>query len=115
MNNLQNATKCGKTLHHMDLHSEECHDECPFPCRTSSISYQIENLKLENRNDSFQLLIDFDDYKYMLVNQIPKTKITDLAAKLGGILGLFVGLKFLSLIEIIEFILGFMISVRRKV
>ena len=115
LENSENKQPCRKNLNPSDFESKKCHDECPFPCRTSSFSYQVEKLKSENlSNHSFLLEIDYDDYKYSLTSQIPKTKITDLAAKLGGILGLFVGLKFLSFIEIVEFFLGFLMGVKEK-
>ena len=99
----KDAPSCPEHLGRNDISSTKCYDQCPTPCSTSSISYQVEKFIDKTLGDSFLLEIDYDDYRYLLTSQIPKSKLPDLGAKLGGLLGLFVGLKFLSFIEIIEF------------
>ena len=49
----------------------------------------------------------YNDLKYTKITELQKTKIVDLIANAGGILGLFIGISFLSFIEILEFLLPF--------
>ena len=46
--------------------------------------------------------INYDDVKYTKVSQIPKMTFEDLLANIGGQLGLFIGISFLSFVEIID-------------
>ena len=51
---------------------------------------------------------------YTLMLELPKIKIVDLVANLGGILGLFIGISFLSFVEILEIILEIFIILFEK-
>ncbi len=51
---------------------------------------------------SLSLIIYFEDLKYSLISQQPKIELFGLISNLGGILGLFIGFSFISLLEIIE-------------
>ncbi len=44
----------------------------------------------------------YKDLKYTLISQEPKTETFNFVSNIGGILGLFLGLSFLSFVEIIE-------------
>ena len=48
--------------------------------------------------------IYYQSLKYTSIIQLPKTKPKQLVSNLGGYLGLFVGLSFVSLFEIVEII-----------
>jgi len=50
----------------------------------------------------FSINVYYDDLKYTLISQQPKIELFDLISNLGGILGLFIGFTFISLLEIIE-------------
>ena len=52
-----------------------------------------------------EIYVYYDDLKYTLITQQPKTLLVDLVPNIGGILGLFVGTSFLSFVEIIELII----------
>jgi len=47
----------------------------------------------------------YEDLKFTQITQIAKTTSTDLVSKVGGTLGLFLGLSLLSFIEIFELLL----------
>lgn len=51
------------------------------------------------------LNVYFDDLKYTLISESPKTSIFDLIANIGSALGLFIGISLLSFFEILEYIL----------
>jgi len=50
----------------------------------------------------FSINIYYEDLKYTLISQQPKIELFGLISNLGGILGLFIGFSFISLLEIIE-------------
>jgi hypothetical protein len=50
----------------------------------------------------FSIYVYYEDLKYTLISQQPKIELFGLISNLGGILGLFIGFSFISLLEIIE-------------
>ena len=65
-----------------------------------------------------KMLVSFDVYfsslSYKVIAQNPSTNWDDLIAGLGGTLGLFVGASFLSLLEIIDFLIAVAIILAKK-
>ena len=51
------------------------------------------------------LNVYFDDLKYALISESPKTSIFDLIANIGSALGLFIGISLLSFFEIFEYMM----------
>ncbi len=99
-------------LHNDFDYESKCYEHCPREC--DSIRYQYEaqdlagvaavgDLVIPLNSSSFALCIYFQDLKYTLISQKPKTTWSDLISKIGGTLGLFVGIRLLSLIEIVQF------------
>ncbi len=86
----------------------KCVKECPEEC--DSISYdlfhsfsKLENYKnIDDLNDCVYFTIFYEKLSYTLIDQIPKTNALDLISNIGGNLGLFIGVSFLSFAEIIE-------------
>jgi hypothetical protein len=81
--------------------------ECPEEC--DSISYDIfhsfsklENYKNIELNDCIYFTIFYESLSYTLIDQIPKMNVIDFISNIGGNLGLFIGVSFLSFAEIIE-------------
>ena len=108
-----------------------CKNDCPLECDTleyqitptysqyPSINYAKEELtsspliksKLTNDSKSnyelikqsvLSLNIYYDDFVTAEFIQSPKSDIFDLVSNIGGIMGVFVGASFLSLVELIE-------------
>ena len=57
-----------------------------------------------NRNFAY-ITVYYKELKYALITQEPKTEIFNFISNIGGILGLFLGISFLSFIEILEMFL----------
>jgi hypothetical protein len=51
------------------------------------------------------LFVYYRKLEYTLISQEPKTETFDFISNIGGILGLFLGVSFLSFIEIFEIVL----------
>ena len=113
--------------------NEECLALCPLECEsinydllissTASLSKQgydlIEKLidrftsgfsqyKLtydEVRQKFIALNVYYSDLSYVKISETPKTSFFDLLSNLGGTLGLYIGISFLSLVELVEIFL----------
>ena len=56
-------------------------------------------------NDSFIISVFYEDLKYTWINQKPKMQFIDLISNIGGSLGLFVGISFISFLELFEILI----------
>jgi hypothetical protein len=93
---------------------EKCEQYCPLEC--DSISYSNEVTSVPNENGGIDLRIYYENLQYTSITQIPKEEVSDLIADLGGSLGLFIGLSFMTVFEIGELLIGsfFLLFERRK-
>ena len=106
---------------------EKCSEYCPTEC--NSFSYDVmhyteklpsqgnisdKNFKFKKFNfktyeyisrSYFEILVYYDELKYTLSSQRPKTEIFDFISNVGGIFGLFLGMGLMSFMEILEIIL----------
>ena len=46
----------------------------------------------------------YDALEYTLISEKPQTLLVDLVSNIGGLLGIFIGISFLSILEIFEFL-----------
>lgn len=98
-----------------------CSKFCPIECdfyyltiRSWSSPRSINEIESyeNNKNESyFSFNVYFERLGYTSISQSAKTNIQDLIANIGGTLGLFIGISFLSLIEIVEIIIQALILV----
>ena len=78
-----------------------CVDDCPKECESTRYDYIISSL----RSNLTEIDIRLSDFSYNEFVEVPKVNIFTLISSIGGALGLFIGLKFLSFIEFFEFII----------
>lgn len=122
---------------------QKCSGECPFECEsikyrlsTNYLNYPTEsyaNILLSdasirnkfgenNSKISFERLkrnilsvnVFYDELKYVSFQELEKTSTIDLVAGIGGTLGLFIGVSFLSLIEILEILMRVFFVICKK-
>jgi hypothetical protein len=82
--------------------------ECPLEC--DSIKYEISHsfnkFSIKNETSSSSERVQFSVYyekpEYTVIDQIAQMTVFDLISNIGGNLGLFIGISFLSFAEIIE-------------
>lgn len=81
--------------------------ECPHECDSTYYNLAVNNVydKYNEGTNMFKIYVYYKQLRYRNITQVPKTAVTDLVSAIGGTLGLFVGLRLLSFVEIIEFIL----------
>ncbi len=99
--------------------SEDCENECPQSCESLKFSSQLAqfdytdyDVALLNNETMINLLVS--DLSSLKISQIPKkTTFEFVSADIGGALGLFMGISFLNLIELFEFIAEISLSIVR--
>lgn len=85
---------------------ETCPQECYFINYVSSISNSQLSVEIIKEHSSvFFIEACFASLGFIEVTQIPKYTMFDLVSLLGGSLSLFLGMSFLSIIEIFEFLI----------
>lgn len=87
-----------------DKINEVCAAFCPLEC--DSLDYSLDKFSTHSNviTNRTSVTVFYNSLKYILISQQAKTLIIDLVPNIGGILGLFIGISFLSFIEIFEFI-----------
>lgn len=71
--------------------------------QNGKFNFTGENLTYEDIKKSILALnIYYDELKYTLVEEIKKIETFDLISNLGGIMGLFLGVSFVTFFEIFE-------------
>ena len=83
---------------------EKCKSYCPSSC--TKVSYLVSyNLMSYLQSKVPTVIIYFDSSKYTSITQEPKMKEPDLISNIGGILGLFIGVGFVSFFELFELLI----------
>ena len=52
-----------------------------------------------------QVMVYYEDLGYQQYDEVEKMSLSDLVANIGGFLGLFLGMSFLSFVEILDILL----------
>ena len=104
---------------------KQCENYCPLECdsldliidhSTNSIAGDLnedavgfaypEFYTYKNVSKSFiSIRVYYSDLKYTFINQLPKIQFFDLLSNIGGIFGLFLGMSFLNLFELLEIVI----------
>ena len=110
---------------------EECVKNCPLECETMSFDvglssttfptkflYRIfdnifyKNLSFEDiKSRGLQLNVYYPKLSYFKLTESRKTSTVDLLSNIGGTLGLYIGISFLSLVEIVELFLEVLFAI----
>jgi len=82
-----------------------CEEQCPKECSTTKFDVLLNNLeRRSNFNGIVELKVFYLDLSYTEIKQTAKMSGYSLLNEIGGALGLFVGITFLSLFEFLEFL-----------
>ena len=83
--------------------SYECEKKCPRQCESAKLVFKTtEDYSL---NGYTALWFHMSDLSFFKITQIPKMNEFSLISSIGGSLGLFIGISFLSFIEILDFLI----------
>ena len=133
---LLNLTNC--TKHIVDFPDfgtgnefEVCANYCPLKCDSFSIDVFDSVLPINNFGNmttkvhanleeyeidfryNYAIRVYYEELKYTLISQKPKLEFFGLLSNCGGLFGFFLGLSFVSLIEIAEILLEAVWSLRK--
>ena len=90
---------------------DNCLEEyCPLECDTFGYDISINSHFDEEYLSSNKTVISvyYEDLRYTLISQNPKFDFVDLISSIGGSLGLFLGISFISFVELFEVLSEFM-------
>jgi len=84
-----------------------CSQYCPLECDTFSYDISINSRTSQSllSENTTHISVFYEEFKYTLIYQQPKMQIIDLISNIGGSLGLFVGISFISFLELFEILI----------
>lgn len=85
----------------------ECESECAMECE--SVQFSVTISTITSNKPTFQFSIN--DFSTLAIRQIPKMNSFLLVSNVGGSLGLFFGISFLSFVEILEFLIELVVII----
>ena len=84
-----------------------CEQECPTECDTNIYSLVPTVEEVFRNKTSFVFMLG--DFSSLEITQIPKFTSFNLVSTIGGTLGLFVGIRFLSIVEVVELFMDILV------
>ncbi|CAF0868590.1 unnamed protein product [Brachionus calyciflorus] len=126
-----------RTISSTNYVSDECYKQCPLECdgmnfektistNQYSSEHWIKHLEIYNQSDAkyFNKSINSEDLtavniyyqtlSYTNIEEAPTTGLVDLLSNIGGIAGLFLGVSFLSFIEIFELLMQIVLILKNN-
>lgn len=85
-----------------------CKEECPKDCKSTKFNSKIYT-KIEPHSYT-KIYWSVGDFTSLKITQIPKMNSFSLISSIGGSLGLFIGIRFLSLVELLELVIEIMFT-----
>jgi hypothetical protein len=106
-NNSEHKDCLKEFMSHFNNKDQKCSDYCPLECNTLNYEITINSFSSlsYSSNDSFIISVFYEDLKYTWINQKPKMQFIDLISNIGGSLGLFVGISFVSFLDLFEILI----------
>ena len=102
--NLTRST-CNRNISNTLEFESDCLQQCPKECTTTKFDILHNNPDLvSNSSDKLTFHIWYLDLNYIEIRQTPKMSDFSLLNEIGGALGLFVGVTFLSILELLEYL-----------
>ncbi len=80
-----------------------CKEECPENCNSKLFTLNFNTIPTTTSETHFYFAIP--QFTTLKITQIPKMNVFSYICAIGGALGLFMGISFLNIVEIIEFII----------
>jgi len=90
---------------------EKCAEYCPLECDSTFYTYSLSSGYDRSIEDITTFRLFYSTLKVTKISQKPKAKIFDLISTIGGILGIFIGLTFVSIFELGEILIEIVYSI----
>ena len=100
-------TLCLNPLNKVNEYKSFCKKECHQECESVHFDYKYSGYLIENTH----INIRFSGHTYKEITEIPKINEYAFISSVGGTLGLFFGMRFLSFIEFVEFFIEIFIII----
>lgn len=97
INHIKNLTYEFKTF---------CKNECPEYCESVLLTTSILR-----KSNTYTFSFVFTDLSTLYISQIPKMSLFSFISNIGGTLGLFIGISFLSFVEIVELLVDILLAI----
>jgi hypothetical protein len=114
--------------------NEKCSQYCPLECESMNYIVNTYNEQFPlagniSKKDNFpaeyntyeeikkhyiEIFVYYNDLKYTVISEEPKAELFNFISNIGGILGLFLGISFLSFIEIFEILFEILIIIFKQ-
>jgi hypothetical protein len=106
--NKENKSSSGCTLKYKEkFYKKEimriCADYCPPECDLITYYISVDSYSYTEKNSSY-IVVYYRSLRFLSISQQAKSTLVDFISNVGGILGVFIGISFLSIVEIIEVI-----------
>lgn len=96
---------CAHAIHETFQLDTDCAKDCPLECHSTKFDAIVSNyVTSAGPNDSVKFSISYLDSSYIEMSQSPKMNAFTLISSIGGALGLFIGIRFLSMVELLEYL-----------
>ena len=102
---LVNYTICPRQIDKKQEARPQCLETCPLECKITKYFLTLSKFPVDREPIETSVHVAFSSIDYVRVTDIPKTSPEGLISNVGGTLGLFLGMSFLSFVEIVEFII----------
>jgi len=95
--------KRNSSLFATSMRPAKCYEKCPYECETViyKLSQSYLGRYIEKNISKIKLSIYYPELEYVFASQLTKVSWIDLISSVGGVLGLFMGISFFTLIEIL--------------
>lgn len=89
---------CNKSMSSYEFDSL-CDEQCPQECGQN----KFESVVTKGDAHVTTVVLQYTDTSYLERSETPKLTVFTLVSNIGGTMGLFIGIRFLSLVEILEY------------
>ena len=94
---------CEEERAESDEFDSECEGQCPQECFLKTYDV-LKTVSQRNESSPQTLSFTYSDLSYIQISQTAKMTGFSLISSVGGTLGLFIGIRFLSLVELLEYV-----------
>lgn len=97
---------CPKRLRYSEEFDDKCSQQCPEECVLIKFDTRVISYKDWEHTDSNNqvIQIQYSELSYIEIRQTPMMTGFTLIAAVGGALGLFIGIRFVSIVELVEYL-----------
>ena len=110
-----NICDLNRVLEFLELKNakKSCEQNCIQEC--DSVKYSAIPTDTEPKESNMTVFyFTLTDFSSLEISQIPKMSVFNLISSIGGALGLFIGIRFMSLVEVVELFIDILIAIFPK-